>query len=59
MTKSSLSAVLYLQISEGLGDPIHGISMPRLEYVLREGEETSGQDNGGIERSGYQLSPTS
>ena len=33
--KSFLSAIRHLQISEGLGDPFHGITMPKLEYVLK------------------------
>ena len=33
--KSYLSAIRHLQIAEGLGDPFHGISMPKLEHVFR------------------------
>ena len=46
--KSYLLAIHHLQISEGLGDPFHGISMSKLEYMLKgvkkqQAEKGSGQ----------------
>ena len=45
--KSYLSATRHLQISEGLGDPFHGISMPKLEYVLRGVKKHQAETMGG------------
>lgn len=45
--KSYLSAIRHLQIVEGLGDRFHGISMLKLEYVLRGVKKHQAETMGG------------